>query len=93
MNYSESDLEKISEYAGLLLNIPEIAVLLDFDEDELRDAISLKTHGISIAYRKSKTQTILEMRQEEIQLAKLGSPGAMDIIQKYIIDQKIQENN
>lgn len=92
LKYSPAEIEKIIEYAGLLLSITDIAVLLDVDEDELRDDISIKNSDVSKAYRKAKTERILELRNDEIQLAKLGSPGAMEIVQKYIIDQKISEN-
>jgi len=92
LKYTPEQIEKISEYAGLLLTIGDIAVLLELDEDELREHISIKNTEVSKAYRRAKAEMILEMRNEEIQLAKLGSPGAMDIIQKYIIDQKISEN-
>jgi hypothetical protein len=92
MKYTLRQLEKIGEYAALLLNISDIAVLLELDEDELREEIWQKHTEISKTYRRAKAEIILEIRQEEIALAKLGSPGAMDIIQKYIVDQKIQEH-
>lgn len=92
MKYTPQQLEKIGEYAALLLNISDIAVLLELDEDELREEIGQKHTKISKMYRRAKAEIILEIRQEEIALAKLGSPGAMDIIQKYIVDQKIQEH-
>ena len=92
MEYTADDLKKVEEYAGLLMTITDIATLLDFDEDELRDAIANKLSGISIVYRKAKIQTILELRSQEIELAKLGSPVAIELIQKYMIDQKLSEN-
>lgn len=92
LKYTLEQIEKIAEYAGLLITIADIAVLLEVDEDELRENISIKSTEVSKAYRKAKAERVLEIRNEEIMLAKLGSPGAMDIIQKYIIDQKISEN-
>ncbi len=92
MEYTADELKKVAEYAGLLMTINDIATLLDFDEDELREAISNKLSGISIAYQKGKTQTILELRRQEIELAKLGSPVSIELTQKYMIDQKLSEN-
>ena len=92
MKYTADDLKKVEEYAGLLMTLTDIATLLDFDEDELRETIAIKHSGISIAYRKGKTQTILELRRQEIELAKLGSPVSIELTQKYMIDQKLSEN-
>lgn len=92
MEYSEEQLQKIREYAGLLMTITDIAVLMDFDEDELRSDITNKSNPAYKAYRLSKTQTILELHRQEIDLAKLGSPIGIESIQKYMLDQKLNEN-
>ena len=36
--------------------------------------------------------TIVELRKQEIDMAKLGSPMAVELTQKYIIEQKLNEN-
>ena len=92
MEYTQSDLDKIREYASLLLTISEIAILLKIDEDELRESISIKTSCIAMAYLRGKMETVLTLRRQEIDLAKLGSPIAIELTQKYLIDQTINEN-
>jgi len=92
MEYNEETLLKIEEYAGLLTSISDIAVLIDSNEDELRDDIALKTTAVSNRYRKAKAATELELRREEIALAKLGSPIAIELVQKYKLTQQISEN-
>jgi hypothetical protein len=89
MEYTEEILIKIEEYAGLLTSISDIAVLLDINEDELRDDIALKTTQVSLRYRKAKASTELQLRRQEIDLAKLGSPIAIDLVQKYKLNQQI----
>ena len=92
MEYNEEQLNKIEEYAALLTTISDMAVLLDIDEDDLRNDIALKTTAVSIRYRKAKALTELELRRQEIELAKLGSPIAIDLVQKYKLNQQISEN-
>ncbi len=92
MEYNEELLLKIEEYAGLLTSISDIAVLLDLNEDILRDDITNKFTNVSLRYRKAKAATELQLRRQEIDLAKLGSPIAIDLVQKYKLTQQLSEN-
>jgi hypothetical protein len=92
MEYNSNQLEKVQEYAGLLMNVSDISVLIGVNEDSFREDIGNKNTAVSSAYRKGKIETVLELRKQEIDLAKLGSPMAVELIQKYIIDQKMSEN-
>ena len=92
MEYNSNQLEKVQEYAGLMMNVSDISVLIGVNEDSFREDIGNKNTGVSIAYRKGQIETVLELRKQEIDMAKLGSPMAVELIQKYIIDQKMSEN-
>ena len=92
MEYNSNQLEKVQEYAGLLMNVSDISVLIGVNEDSFREDINNKNTAISNAYRKGQIETVLELRKQEIEMAKLGSPMAVELIQKYIIDQKMSEN-
>jgi hypothetical protein len=92
MEYNSSQLEKVQEYAGLLMTVSDISVLIGVNEDSFREDISNKNTAASIAFRKGQIETVLELRKQEIEMAKLGSPLAVELIQKYIIDQKMSEN-
>ncbi|MFK5856591.1 MAG: hypothetical protein QM503_10700 [Bacteroidota bacterium] len=86
--YSEEILEKVKEYAGYLLLPDQIAQLLELDKQEFKDHLRKKRHPLSKAYENGKLETILELRKQEIQLAKLGSPMAVEMVSKFIIEQK-----
>ena len=92
MNLTDNETLTLREYAGLLLSISDIAVLLSVDEDELRSEINNKSTKLSQTYRLGKMLTIVELRKQEIDMAKLGSPMAVELTQKYIIEQKLNEN-
>ena len=84
-------IDLIKEYASYLLPIPEIATLIGMDEDELKEAIADKTSEISRAYRLGKAETILDVRKQEVALAKAGSPFAIELMQDYMLDQSRHE--
>lgn len=92
MEYNSSQLEKVQEYAGLLMTVSDISVLIGVNEDGFREDIGNKNTAVSMAFRKGQIETILELRKQEIDMAKLGSPMAVELIQKYIIEQKMSEN-
>ena len=92
MLYTKEELEMIEEYAENLLSINEIAILINKDPDELRQDIHHRDLPVSKAYNLGKMKTILELRKQEIQLAKLGSTVAIELTDKHILEQKINEN-
>ena len=92
MEYNSNQLEKVQEYAGLLMTVSDISVLIGVNEDSFREDIGNKNSAVSCAFRKGQIETVLELRKQEIEMAKLGSPMAVELIQKYIIDQKMSEN-
>lgn len=90
-NYSDEILDKIKEYASFLLRPDQIARSLDIDPLEFKQTLRRKKHPATIAYEKGKVETILLIRKQEIELAKLGSPMAIDMVNKFIIDQELNE--
>lgn len=91
MTYSKEQLEKIRELAGYLMRPDQIARLIEVPPDELKAAIKTKDSIVQIAYETGKAQTILEFRKQEVSLAKMGSPLAVELMEKFIIDQKLGE--
>lgn len=86
------DLDKIRELAGDLLPIDLIATLVDVDETRLRDAIHDRKSEISRAYHLGKAKTMAAIRKQEVELAKAGSPLAVQNVNSYIIEQITSEN-
>jgi len=85
-------IDRIEEMASLLMSITDIAAMIECDEMELRDAIADKSTDISKAYRKGKAQTTYELRKNEIALAKIGSPMAVELAERYRIEQNSDED-
>jgi len=91
MQYSAEQLEKIKELASQLMRPEHIALLLEIDYEEFKRKIKHKGGDAYKAYESGKAETILELRKGEIQLAKLGSPLAVDMVHRFIIDQEENE--
>ena len=86
--YSKEQLDQIKELAGYLLEPEQIALQLDIDFSVFRDHLRMKSHPAYLSYAKGKLATILELRKQEIDLAKLGSPMAISLVAEYVIKQK-----
>jgi hypothetical protein len=80
-------IDKIKEYASLLMPVPDIAALIGADEDDIKAKIANKTTPEAKAYRLGRAEIILEIRRQEIALAKAGSPMAVELMQDYLLDQ------
>ena len=91
MELSDDILNRLRDYAANLMSVTDIAVLLDLDPDELREAISDKYHPAYKFYRRGKAETIFAIRELEIELAKTASPAAISNIGHYLTDMQADE--
>lgn len=91
MDYSDEFIEKVRELAEALTPVSDIAALLDVDESILRDELCNKLSPVRKAYIKGKATTALALRRQELELAKVGSPLAVQLTAAYIKDMKIDE--
>lgn len=91
MTFSNEQLEKIRELAGYLMRPDQIARLIDIPPEKLKTAIKQKNSPAQIAYETGKAETILEFRKQEVTMAKMGSPLAVELMERFIIDQKLGE--
>lgn len=91
MQHTQSQKDLIEKYAALLMKISDIAVLIDADPNELRDELNNKQSEVSKIYHKAKLQVITRLRAQEIEQAELGSNTAIELVNKYIQEQQLDE--
>lgn len=91
MLYSAEQLEKIKEMASELMRPEHIALLIGVEQDDFKRHIKHKGSPAYIAYETGKAETILELRRQELKLAKLGSPLAVEMVHRFIADQELNE--
>lgn len=92
MDYSTLQLEQIKELAECLTPIGDMAVLLNVDVDQLRVDIRNRATPISRAYHHAKASTALKLRKQEIELANVGSPLAVQLTNSYLLNMDSDED-
>ena len=84
--FNQDVLDRIAELAAALTPISEIAALLDLNEDMLRLAINDKSSPVA------KAETAHKLRKQEIELAEVGSPLAVQLTSAYLRDMQADED-
>jgi len=82
MRYSDQELKKIEEWAQIYLPVSDMAVILD-----VRD----KTSPAYKAYHRGKVLSKVQLRTQEMKLARIGSPLALDNTRKNLLDMEDDE--
>jgi IS30 family transposase len=91
MTFTEKELEQIEQMASLYLSVTDIATVLDKRPEELRREIRTKDSPAARAYQKGKTMRKVQLRKQEIQLAQVGSPLALENARLALIDMEDDE--
>lgn len=91
MTLSNEQLENIQKYASIYLPVSDIALLIDVHADELRDEIRNRSTPASIAYHKGKVVSRVALHNQEMQLAKVGSPAAIENARRNLMDMEDDE--
>ena len=83
-----NQIDQIAELAAQLTPVTDIAALIGVGEDILRAELSVSNSPVRLAYLRARAQTALELRKQEIELAKAGSPMAVHTVSGYIRDMQ-----
>ena len=90
-NYSEETLAQIEQYASIYLKISDMAVILDIPAEQLREDIADRSTEVSKRYHKGKAASKVKLLHQEMQLAYVGSPLALENAQKNLMDMEDDE--
>lgn len=91
MEYEKEILSQIEKFASIYLKISDIAVLLDIPADILRDDIADRTSDVSKAYRRGKAASKVKLHSQEMMLAQVGSPLAIENAHRNLLDMEDDE--
>lgn len=91
MTFTEQELEQIEQMASLYLSVTDIATILNVRPEELRREIRMTDSPAGNAYLKGKTMRKVQLRKQEIQLAQVGSPLALENARLALIDMEDDE--
>ena len=83
MEISQELLEKVQQLAEILTPISEMSVLLDINEDELREEIVKPDSELHRVYFLGMATVRQQIRKNELDLAAAGSPQAVQRTHEY----------
>lgn len=92
MDYSNEQLERIEALAAKLTPISDIGVLMELDVDTLRLDIHEKSSQVHRYYHRGKAATAMKLREQELDLAMVGSPLAVQLTASYLTNMDIDED-
>ena len=78
MAYTEEQLTQIEQYASIYLKISDMAVILGISATQLREDIADKSTEVSRRYHRGKAASRVKLLHQEMQLAYVGSPLALE---------------
>ena len=91
LELSEETLTQIEQYASIYLKISDMAVILDIPAEQLRSAIADRTTEVSKRYHRGKATSKIKLLHQEMQLAYIGSPLALDNTSRNLMDMEDDE--
>lgn len=91
MNLDEKQLENIEVWASIYLPISDIARLLAVPPDQLRDEIRNKNTEASRRYFRGKAASRVKLHHQEMLLAQVGSPAAIENAHRNLLDMEDDE--
>lgn len=91
MIYSQEQLTAIEQLAALYITPTEIAITLDISEVEFKSDIAMSDSPARKAYLKGKLSQKIETRKQMAMLARVGSPAALDMSERALLDMEDDE--
>lgn len=91
MDYSAEQLEQIEKFASIYLKISDMAVILDIPAEILRWDISQRETPVSKHYYRGKAASKVKLLQQEMLLAQVGSPLAVENSHRNLLDMEDDE--
>ncbi len=91
LEYSDEVLEQIEQYASIYLKISDMSVILDVPAEQLREDIADRSTEVSKRYHRGKATSKVKLLHQEMQLAYVGSPLALENAQRNLMDMEDDE--
>ncbi len=91
MDYSAEQLERVEQLASIYMKPSDIALIIGVDPTVLRGDIADEQSEVSIRYRRGKAITKVELHKQEMQLAKVGSPLALENARNNLLEMEDDE--
>lgn len=91
MDYNAEQLETVEKLSSVFMKISDIALIIEVDEHALRADINNESSEVSRRYRRGKASSKLKILEQEMSLAQVGSPLALENTRKALLDMEDDE--
>lgn len=91
MTFSSTQLEEVEKYASIYLPISDMAILLNIPAEDLRDEIRNRKTEVSQAYHRGKAASRVKLNHQEMLLAQVGSPLAIENAHRNLLEMEDDE--
>ena len=91
MTYSEEELQQVENFASIYLKISDMAVILGVPAEQLRSDIADHSSEVSLRYRRGKAASKVKLLHQEMMLAQVGSPLAIENTHRNLLDMEDDE--
>ena len=91
MTYTEEQLQQIDQYASIYLRPSDIAVILGVPKEVFKQDIQDESNPAFTVYRHGKALSKVLIHQQEMTLAKVGSPLALQTVRENLLDMEDDE--
>lgn len=82
---------QIEQYVSINLTISDMAVILGISATQLREDIADKSTEVSRRYHRGKAASRVKLLHQEMQLAYVGSPLALENTRNNLLDMEDDE--
>ncbi len=91
MEYTAEQLETVEKCATVFLPIKDIALIIEVEANVLRADIAAEGSEVRRKYLRGKAISKLQLHEQEMQLAKVGSPLALENARDNLLDMEDDE--
>ncbi len=91
MEYTTEQLENVQKLASIFMKITDIALIIEVPPEQLRADIQADCTEVARRYKRGKALSKMELLQQEMSLAKVGSPLALENASKNLLNMEDDE--
>lgn len=91
MDYTAEQLEQVEKLASIYLPITDIALIIEVEPSVLRSDIATEGSEVRRRYLRGKAISKDKLHKQEMQLAEVGSPLALENARRNLLDMEDDE--
>ena len=91
IEFTEAQLEQVEKLSSIYMKISDFALIIEVEPEQLRAEISNESTEVSRRYRRGKATSKAELLAQEMQLAKVGSPLALENARRNLLEMEDDE--